>query len=141
MKRILIIACVVLLGFVRNAEAQTGVPDTLAYLQSIIANKANYIGQPFSVLQNNLQIQIKYFQPFAGIHHDKNKETSTSFAFYFPGNADEIYLTFPKLEIYWQPYLNAVQSRGIAQGNRGIWSSAAQAFYANGIIADIKIRE
>ncbi len=139
MKKIIIIILVTL--FTKNTNAQTGVPDTLAYLQSIAANKAQYIGQPFSVLKNNLQIQIKYFQPFAAIPYDKDKETSTSFAFYFPNNVDELYLTFPKIEIYWQPYLNIVQSLGIANGNRGIWSAAAEAFYANGIIADIQIRD
>lgn len=29
-------------------KAQTGVPDTLVYLQTIVANKTQYIGQPFS---------------------------------------------------------------------------------------------
>jgi hypothetical protein len=141
MKKTVLILIIIIITFAKNTKAQTGVPDTLAYLQSIVANKAQYIGQPFSVLQNNLQIQIKYFQPFAAIHYDKDKETSTSFAFYFPNNADEIYLTFPKLKIYWQPYLNITQSLGIAHGNRGVWSSTAQAFYANGIIKDIQIRE
>ena len=101
MKKILVIICITLLVFEKNTNAQSGVPDTLAYLQSIVANKAIYIGQPFSVLHRNLQVQIKFFQPFAAIHHDKTKETSTSFAFYFPSNADELYLTFPKLEMYW----------------------------------------
>ncbi len=142
MKKFFLILVVVITTFTKDVKAQTyGVPDTLAYLLSIVSNKAQYIGQPFSVLKNNLQIQIKYFQPFAAVSYDKDKETSTSFAFYFPNNVDELYLTFPKLEVYWQPYLNIVQSLGIAYGNRGVWSSSAEAFYSTGIIADIKIRE
>ncbi len=146
MKRttLLVLTIVVTYFTTKNVNAQnTGVPDTLAYLQTIVANKSQYIGQPFSVLQNSLQIQIKFFQPFAAIHHDKTKETSTSFAFYFPSDADELYLTFPKLEIYWQVPLNIAQSDNIrsVNNNRGQWNAASANFYANGIIADIKVRE
>ncbi len=118
-----------------------GVPDTLAYLQSIVLNKANYIGQPFSVLQNHLQIEIKFFSPFGAIPHDKYKETSTSLGFYFPETAEEVYLTYPSLEIYWRPYLNAKQSGLLySQYNVGGWSVEVANFYANGIISDIKIQ-
>ena len=143
MKKILVIICITLLVFEKNTNAQSGVPDTLAYLQSIVANKAIYIGQPFSVLHRNLQVQIKFFQPFAAIHHDKTKETSTPFAFYFPSNADELYLTFPKIEIYWQVPLNIAQSDNIrnTNNNRGQWNVTSANFYANGIIADITVRE
>ncbi|MCB0740829.1 MAG: hypothetical protein R2796_10540 [Chitinophagaceae bacterium] len=140
MKKKLTIIAFLIIANIPKTNAQ-GVPDTLAYLHNLVANKSQYIGQPFSLLKSSLQIQIKYFQPFAAIHYDKNKETSTSFSFYFPNNVDELYLTFPKIEIYWQPYLDIVQSLGIAYGNRGIWSPVAEAFYANAIIADIKVRE
>ncbi|MFN0082047.1 MAG: hypothetical protein ACKVOM_05975 [Ferruginibacter sp.] len=144
MKKILFIILVLFSVFIKNSYSQTtGVPDTLDYLQTIVANKSQYIGQPFSSLLNNLQIQIKLFQPFAAIHYDKNKETSTSFAFYFPSNADALYLTFPKLEIYWLPYLNKDLSNIIRQNNnnRGQWNSEAILLYSTGIIADIQIRE
>lgn len=128
--------------FAKNTNAQTGVPDTLAYLQTIVANKANYIGQPFSALLNNLQIQIKYFHPIASIPYDVTKETSTSFAFYFPQTEDDMYLTYPCLNIYWQTPLNANQSFSLYNTNNGgSWTTAVSNFYANGIIADIKIRE
>lgn len=140
MKKIIYLLFIVSILSIREVNAQS-VPDTLAYLQTIVANKSQFIGQPFSVLKNSLQIQIKYFQPFAAINHYKNRETSTSFAFYFPNNADELYLTFPKIEVYWEPYLNIVESLGIAQGNRGVWSPAAEDFYANGVIRDIRLRD
>lgn len=140
MKKILTILAFVLIANLKTANAQ-GVPDTLAYLNSIVLNKNNYIGQPFSVLSNNLQIQIKFFSPFAAIHHKKNMETSTSFAFYFPLNENQIYLTYPSLEIYWQPYLNASQSSILySQFDGGGWSSAVYDFYKNAIIADIIVR-
>jgi hypothetical protein len=144
MKKIFIILIITFSSVLSTkADAQPyGVPDTLAYLQSIVANKAQFVGQPFSVLQDSLKIQIKFFSPFARIPHDKTKETSTSFSFYFPQTAEEIYLTYPALEIYWQPYLNANQSHSLYNFNDGgSWSTSVADFYANAIIADIKIVE
>lgn len=116
--------------------------DTLSYLQSIVANKANYIGQPFSVLLNNLQIQIKHFSPIAIIQEDKNKETATFFSFYFPQSAEEIYLTYPCLRISWQTSLNAATSRSLYKTNNGGgWTQAVVDFYKNAIIKDIDIFE
>ncbi len=143
MKNILIIGFIALISFSKNAKAQTGVPDTLVYLQSITANKANYIGQPFSALLDDLQIQIKFFSPFASIHYDKNKETSTSFSFYFPQDGhDDFYLTYPKLEVFWQTALGITQSDALWESNNGGgWASTVATFYANGIIKYIRIRE
>ncbi len=141
MKKIFII---ILFTFsIKLVNAQTyGVPDTLAYLQTIVANKANYIGQPFSILMDSLKIEIKYFHLRRGIHYDISKETSTRFSFYFPETADDLYLAYPYLEIYWQVALNANQSNFLWRNNNGgSWSSAVAAFYANGIIKDIQIRE
>ncbi|MEQ1554985.1 MAG: hypothetical protein ABL929_12440 [Ferruginibacter sp.] len=144
MKKIKFILIIVAFIQSSNLNAQTPPPvtDTLAYLQNIVNNKALYIGQPFSVLLNTLSIQIKFFSPFAAIHYDKNKETSTSFSFYFPQNYEEVYLTYPKLEIYWQPYLNRVQSDIFWESNNGGgWSPIIGNYYGAGIIADIKVIE
>lgn len=139
MKKIILIMLII--AFSTKTKAQ--VPDTLAYLNSIVANKAQYIGQPFSILKNNLQIQIKFFSPFASISYDKSKETSTSFSFYFPQiGINDFYLTYPKLEIYWQIPLNASQSDILWEANNGGgWSTSVANFYANGLIADIKVRD
>lgn len=130
-------------AFIKNADAQaSGVPDTLSYLQSIVANKSKYIGKPFSVVLNSLQIQIKYFSPRENIHYDKYKETSTLFSFYFPKNSEEIYLIYPGLEIYWKPYLNAVQSELLYSQCQSVgWTPAVAAFYENALISDIRVVE
>ena len=57
MKNILIIL-IVLTGSLKQLNAQTGVHDTLAYLQTIVANKSQYIGQPFSKLMDRLTLPI-----------------------------------------------------------------------------------
>ena len=129
--------------FSKISTAQSGgVSDTLAYLHTIVANKAQYIGQPFSVLYSALQIQIKFFNPNANLHYDKTKETSTAFSFYFPKTADEIYLAYPMLQITWQFFLDAVLSNILyTQHNGGGWGTAVYNFYKNAIIADITIRQ
>ena len=140
MKKIILILTITI--FSKNINAQIGVPDTLTYLNSIVANKNIYVGQPFSVLYNVLSIQVKFFQPFAAIHYDKNKETSTSFSFYFPLTIDDMYLAYPKLEIYWQSNLNINQSGLLySQNNGGGWDTTVYNFYKNAIIADIKVKE
>ncbi|MFT3910927.1 MAG: hypothetical protein QM737_16025 [Ferruginibacter sp.] len=142
MKKFLFIIIFFLSAFIKNADAQTsGVPDTLAYLQTIVANKSQYIGQPFSVLLNSLQIQIKFFTPLGNIPHDKTKETSTHFGFHFPQNANEIYLTYPGLKISWQPCLDNISSHSLYNQYNGAWVSAVLSYYSNGIIADIQIIE
>ena len=141
MKKIFVILLIITVVFAKNTNAQTGVPDTLVYLQTIVANKTNYIGQPLSTLLNNLQIQIKYFSPFPSLPYDMTKETSTQFSFYFPQNEDEIYLTYPSLRISWQPYLDAAQSDILFGNTGGGWTTAVYDFYKNAIIADIQIRE
>lgn len=65
MKKVLLILVVFL-----HAKAQLraqGVPDTLQYLKTIVQNKSQYIGQPFSKLLKDLEINIQYFSPDGGI--------------------------------------------------------------------------
>lgn len=124
------------------SKAQVGVPDTLAYLQTIVNNKTQFIGQPFNVLLDSLQIDIKFFFPFAAIHRANNKETSTSFSFYFPPTTEDIYLTYPHLEIVWQTPLDANQSDILYTQNRSVgWTISIVNFYYNSIISDIKLIE
>ncbi len=65
MKKIFLILVLKIAISAKDTKVQNRVPDSLANLLSIVSNQAHYIGQPFSVLKNNLQIQIKYFQLFA----------------------------------------------------------------------------
>ena len=140
MKKVLLILVVFL-----HAKAQLraqGVPDTLQYLKTIVQNRSQYIGQPFSKLLKALEINIQYFSPDGGIWHDRSKETSTSFSFYFPTRAEDINLAYPFLKIIWKDPLNALQSGSIYdQSDRGRFSSEARLFYLSGIIEDIKILE
>lgn len=138
------IIIIVLFIFVTSTspKAQMGVTDTLVYLKSIVQNKAQYIGQPFSKLKDSLQIEIKFYFPFASLPYDKIKETSTAFAFCFPPTEEEIYLTYPHLEIYWQTHVDAYQSRTLRSQYRTVgWNTIISDHYSANLIADIKVRE
>ncbi len=71
-------------GFlIGNAQTQTtSVTDTVAYLKSIEARKAEFIGKPFSVLLNELKLPILRFAPIGGRYSDKSAKTNTVFDFY-----------------------------------------------------------
>ncbi|HRD58836.1 MAG TPA: hypothetical protein PK504_12350 [Ferruginibacter sp.] len=144
MKKIFVIVSLLIVFHSKSVNAQSGgVTDTLSYLQTIVANKAQYIGHPFSVLYNSLQIQVKFFSPFASIPYAKHKETSTSFSYYFPTDSlNDFYLTYPKLEIFWQTPLNANLSDVIWQNNNGGgWNTNSYNFYKDAIITNLKVRE
>ena len=136
----ILILLVVLFGYQAQINAQ--VIDTLKYLQSIVACKTQYIGKPFSVLLKDLKIPIKYFSPHASIHYAKDSETSTTLSFYFPRTADEIYLTYPSLEIVWKPYLNTSESLDLFTLYHSVgWNTIIANYYSTGIIYDIRIFE
>ena len=116
-----------------------GVPDTLAYLQTIVAKKAQYIGQPLSLLINHLQIEVKSFGPFSGIHHRKDAETSTTFGFYCPVGTNDLYKLFPALRVMWNPYLNSTFSDSLFTLFGGCWAPQVYNHYANEIVRDIDI--
>jgi hypothetical protein len=144
MKKLILLFLVfnLLTGF--SLKAQTGVPDTLLYLKTIVQHKAHYIGQPFSKLLDSLQIQIKYFFPKAAIHHNSTKETSTSFSFFFPTTIDDLYLCFPMLDVTWLNPVNgdAIQSDMLRDQYDSVgWNSVIINNYSSRIIGDIKVRE
>lgn len=127
---------------IHDLKAQNGVPDTLVYLKTIVDNKNNFVGKPFGVLVDSLKIKIKYFSPFAAEHKAKDKETSTSFSFYYPRTADEIYLTYPHIEIFWQTPLDAIQSDFLYTKFRFVgWHPEIARFYSTAIIDDLQIIE
>ena len=105
--------------------------------KNIVANKANYIGQPFSVFLAKMPIGIKYFEPSRGLPHNKNAEPSTQLLFYFPQNISELNKTFPKLEIVWEPILNRTTSASLFTQYRGAWSSLIASHYNSAVISDI----
>jgi len=126
------------LWMVVGAQAQTTpITDTVAYLKSIEARKAEFIGKPFSVLLNELKLPILCFGPVGSIPYDRSKETSTIIDF-FTDNHEEVE-DETMLIIYWQTPLNQFRSSKIADKTtpRGKWTDEAKDNYKNAIIDDI----
>ncbi|OJU22408.1 MAG: hypothetical protein BGN92_01090 [Sphingobacteriales bacterium 41-5] len=122
-----------------TAQAQTQpVTDTLAYLKSIEARKAEFVGQPFSKLLNELKINIIKFGPIGSNSNDITQEPTTVFRFKRP-IASQDYLDFPSISIYWHSYIDIDLSTAIATQTSvyGKWTDSAKLYYQNFIIDDI----
>lgn len=138
MKKHIIIVLYFLLSFL-TAQSQTlPVTDTLAYLKSIEARKAEFIGLPFSKLLNELKINIVDFGPIGANSNDIKQETSTVIMFKKP-IASQDYFDFPRISIYWRFYVDIDQSTAIATQTSvyGKWTNSARQYYQNFIIDDI----
>jgi hypothetical protein len=122
----------------------TPVTDTLGYLRHLVANKQQFIGQPFSVLNDSLKIQIKYFSPFGAYHHDQSKETDSEFGFNNSIDIADFYLTYPRIRIYWQQPLGlyqAIQLTYLYNGSMVAWGTRAYQHYANAVVKDVRLVE
>ena len=114
------------------------VKDTIGYLKKMEALKADYVGQPFSKLLNDLKMNIVYFCPMATDLRDIAKEPQTVFRFARP-NLISI-SSSPSMVIFWQSYVNSDQSLEIADsGIFGKWTDVAKTHYQNAIVRDISI--
>jgi hypothetical protein len=146
MKLIIILFLCTLLLSIEKIKAQTyptPITDTANYLRYIVANKQQFIGQPFSTLYNFLQISPKMFTPRAGIHHNSYAETSITLSFKFVATAEELSTTYPHLKIAWQPpYLNreeGLDMKFLYQRQGVGWNTVIYNRYQNIIIKDIYI--
>jgi len=111
--------------------------DTLAVLQTIVTNKSNYIGQPFSLLLGQLPLGIKYFLPIP--YANRYQEKHTSFSFFYTANVQQTNRMYPSLEILWQNPLNQTLSYSLWRQTPGAWTTTHSTHYSNAIIADIWI--
>ncbi len=66
-------------------------------------------------------------------------ETSTLFAFYYPESAEDLHLTYPSLEVYWQVPVNV--SQPLYDLYDGHWGNYIFNNYKSAIIKDIGILE
>ena len=110
-------------------------------MQQIVVNKANYIGKPFFVLEQDLKLKIKNFSSIGKEAH-KNEATSTIFRFRsIREQGDRFY---PRLKIFWkEPYLSLIKSDSIYMRDRkniGVWDREAESLYRSCVIEDIQAR-
>ena len=109
--------------------------DTLNYLKQFEAHKANYIGQPFSVLLNNMTLmQPKTVWPKSP--HNKNIRTGSMFIF----NHKELsYHNAIVLYIEWETPLPSSETKALSTANQFYFTNDEKSFYGNKIIKDIRV--
>jgi len=134
MKNLIKLIAIALLLFCIKMSAQL---DTLNYLKQFEANKAYYIGQPFSKLLSDMtQIQPKtaWSQP---IFKKKSMVQDTSFNFCNKNqtfNNNVIYL-----DITWQNEIPYSETKSLSNQNQYYFTNNEKNFYGSKIIKDIKV--
>jgi len=108
--------------------------DTLSYLKQFELNKANYIGQPFSKLLNEMtQIQPKTVWSIS-TERKKNISANTRFKF---TSIDLSFHNVITLLIKWQDPIPRDQTKFYEQKNAFYFTNEEKVFYGSKIIKDI----
>lgn len=110
--------------------------DTLNYLKQFEINKAQYIGQPFSKLLNDMtQIQPKtvWFD-----YNIKNKNIVERSRFKF-GEMDHSFKNVITLNIAWEQGIPYSEVEFYENKNDFYFTNDERSFYGNKIIKDIKV--
>ena len=144
MKKQIIISTIIGIFFISNINflsAQQTRRDTLSYLQQIVANKADYIGKPFSVLKRDLKLKIIHFNSLGKEGH-KSEATAITFRFITPKRDEDF--SYPKLIIFWKsPYIDISKSDELYlkdKKNLGAWNKEVESLFGSCIIEDIQAR-
>ncbi|MDY0090832.1 MAG: hypothetical protein RBR78_10775 [Flavobacteriaceae bacterium] len=134
MKNIIkITALFVIFTFTNKMNAQM---DTLTYVKTFEINKANYIGQPLSVLLNDMTlIQPKtiWFVPIT------NKKTMVKESLFKFCEVRHSYKNAITLRITWQDYIPFSQVDYYQNLNDFFFTNDERLFYGNKIIEDIMV--
>jgi len=110
--------------------------DTLNYLKQFEINKANYIGQPFSkLLQDMTQIQPKTVWSLP-IRSNKKMVRYSDFSFCEKKHSFYNAIT---LSIEWQTDIPINQTNALGVPNHFFFTNAEKTFYGNKIVKDIMV--
>lgn len=110
--------------------------DTLNYLKQFEVNKANYIGQPFSKILNEMtQIQPKAVWPSPNFAN-KNYNYHTTFSFC---DMDFSFYNTIMLRIEWQIPLQRTDTKYYQLLNNSYFTNDERTFYGSKIVKDIQV--
>jgi hypothetical protein len=126
-------ALFLIITFTNKMNAQL---DTLTYVKSFEINKANYIGQPLSVLLNDMaliQPRTVWYIPIT------NKKTMVKESLFKFCEMDYSFKNAITLEITWQNYIPHSQVKYYYDNNDFYFTNDERLFYGNKIIADIRV--
>lgn len=123
----------VIFTFTNTMNAQM---DTLTYVKTFEINKANYIGQPLSVLLNDMTLIQPKTIWFTPISKNKNMVKESRFKFCEMRHSYKNAIT---LEITWENYIPFSQVDYYQNLNDFFFTNDERLFYGNKIIADIRV--
>ncbi|MGO4708112.1 hypothetical protein AB4Y90_03125 [Chryseobacterium sp. 2TAF14] len=133
MRNLLKIALLFAFLFSIQSKAQL---DTLNYLKQFEANKANYIGKPFSkLLQDMTQIQPKTVWSLP-LRNKISMVRNTSFKFC---EMDYSFYNTITLTIIWQTDIPYNETKNLGVQNQYYFTNDEKIFYGSRIIRDIKV--
>jgi hypothetical protein len=122
-----------IISFTNKMNAQL---DTLTYVKSFEINKANYIGQPLSVLLNDMtliQPKTVWYVPIT------NKKTMVKESLFKFCEMDYSFKNAITLRITWQDYIPHSQVKYYYDNNDFFFTNDERLFYGNKIIEDIMV--
>lgn len=125
---------IIILLFLNGTICQAQVSDTLAYVKSFEANKANYIGQPFSKLLNDMtQLQPK------SIWSDINRINTYNSMFKFNDMEDSFDVGTVNMIIFWHMPIPVSETEYYEKKNDFYFTTDERSFYGNKIVKDIYV--
>ena len=133
MKKIILIVPIVLAFNLNNklhAQSDSTITDTAAYINQIITGTNKYIGKSFSVLENDLKLQI---QSISGIPSQyANIEYATFFYFSKVIFDPELIMPNYGLLIYWQNPYNDLRLSDSLSKEGSEWNPETDSLYRSG---------
>ena len=119
------------------SHSAKGQLDTLVYLKNYEIQKNNYIGQPFSVLLNDMvQIQPNTIWSFGPTY---NKYIKTYSHIYYCSMEESFYNKRITMIIHWQNPLPNSEVNYYSNRNNFYFTPEERTYYGNKIIKDIKV--
>lgn len=119
-----------------NCKAQL---DTLNYLKTFEANKANYIGKPLSLLldnMNQIQPETVWKTPLHGIRRFVSETV-----FSYNEKSPFVYGNVIFLSIIWKERIPYPNIEYYEKKNHFLFTADEKSFYGNKLIKDIKINQ
>ncbi len=127
--KILIIKILIILTIFPFSKTNAQVADTLAYVKTFEANKANYIGQPFSKLLNDMsQLQPKHLFTYY-------QDSSLMFC-----KEDDLFTAGTvNMVIFWQIPIPSTDSEYYENKNNFLFTNDERNYYNNKIVKNIYV--
>ena len=121
-------------------QPDTHVTDTLDYIKTNFINKkANYIGKPFSVLLNDLKLNINYYTYGDAFNNRSiSPDISISFVTEYQKWVEKNSTNKPiVLTVTWATPVSIDSAVSLGRNSKGKWLNAEKKYYGGKIVKDL----